>query len=164
MPTSSLPQSPVPQPRQPWIAASPALDTRLLAAAENVLRSWALLEARQTVFQPQTRASDFLHGVATLLGPRPGLLCVSAPARLGTMLATASSAEASSGGAPDALLRFAALLRDALLQAETEPAQRGLLQPSPHWSLAADLPSQAPQGYLSLLLNGYPLELRLWLD
>lgn len=136
------------------------LAQELAAEASALLLDWAGMRA-----EPQGRPSK---------RPQPGMLClavkvdgqagalvaVAATHRLGADLAVAATGDPGAASfSGEALRELCTLLRERLSLSQGAQAPLTLI-PEPlddgQW------PGHAPQAELSLLVNGHPLEIRLW--
>lgn len=152
------------KPRQPQVLGPATVEERLLSCADKVLSEWALLTPRKSAQAPDAPPADQMHAVVDLEGPQRGLLVVSGPQRLGAMLAVAATGDPGAAGfAAEALIELCMLLRETLLADVLGQDGRDYLLQSARWAQRDELPAHAPAAALRLSVNGYPLELRLWL-
>jgi hypothetical protein len=151
--------------RAPQVLGPATVEERLLSCADKVLSEWALLTPRKNGQASDRPSADQVHAVVDLVGPQHGMLSVSCPQRVGAMLAVAATGDPGAGGfANEAVLELCMLLRETLLSEVLGADGRDYLLQAARWSQHDELPAHAPAAALRLSVNGYCLELRLWLD
>lgn len=150
--------------RQPQVLGPATVEEKLLGCADKVLSEWALLTPRKTGPAADAPAADQMHASVDLEGPQRGLLVVSGQQRLGAMLAVAATGDpGATSFAGEALLELCMLLRETLFAEVLGQDGRDYLLQSARWVQRDELPTHQPAAALRLSVNGYPLELRLWL-
>ncbi len=145
--------------------ADPSLEQQLRGCAQAVLEEWAGLSP---VFLglPGTRPLTGMVSLgAAINGPRQGLLCLSAAHRLGALLAVQATGDPGAGSfSGEALRELCQQLREALMKDALGLDQQDYLIHAPEPFSHERWPLEPPAISLLLTVEGFPLELRLWLS
>jgi hypothetical protein len=132
----------------------------LQASAQAVLRDWAGLRAEPSGRPPRRPGNGMVCLAVKVDGQPATIVSVAATHHLGAQLAVAATGDPGAGSfSGEALRELCTLLRERLSR-DAEGRSPLTLMPEPldesQW------PGQAPEAELCLLVNGQPLEIRLW--
>jgi hypothetical protein len=132
----------------------------LQRSAQDLIQDWAGLSAEPSGRPARRPQSGMLCLAVRVEGSPACLVSVAASHRLGADLAVAATGDPGAGSfSGEALRELCTLLRERLNQGTAGRAPLTLI-PEPlddgQW------PGHAPEAELTLLVNGQPLEIRLW--
>lgn len=140
-------------------AALQAADA-LQANAQAVLQDWAGLTAEPSGRPPRRPGSGMVCLAVKVDGQAASIVSVAASHHLGAQLAVAATGDPGAGSfSGEALRELCTLLRERLCR---DPQGRSPLKLLPEPLNEGQWPGQAPSAELCLLVNGHPLEIRLW--
>lgn len=144
--------------------ADPSLDLQVRGCTQAVLEEWAGFSPVFLGLPGSRPLTGMVSLGAPLDGPRRGLLCISATHRLGALLAVKATGDPGAGSfSGEALRELCQQLRESLLFGALGLDQRDYLIHAPEALSHERWPLEKPVISLLATVEGYPLEIRLWL-